>query len=268
MIKSSYHVTTAFGIPIRLHISLAVMALMVVFAFDGNLLIGLPVAAGLIVSIVLHELGHSLVAMHYGCHVVEIELMLIGGVAKMQRMPRTPMGECWMALAGPAVSLVLGIVGIVAGKLLAPLGALSWIGVSVFILGSINLYLAGFNLLPALPMDGGRVFRALLARKMGQLKATFIAERVGKIVAVLMGITGLFQGHFILIIIAVFVYQAAGREYRMARMEAAMGGEFGYGGDWWRTSREGKRPESDDEVVVSPPPYGRRSSRSWIKRGR
>lgn len=271
MLKSSYHLTTVFGIPIHLHLSLIALAAMIVLLIGGNPLTGLVLAAGLICSIVLHELGHSLVAIQQGCRVREITLMLIGGVARMDRLPARPMGEFWMALAGPAVSLALAVVGIAGGVFLRHLPLLGWLGEVLIILGVWNGYLACFNLLPALPMDGGRVFRALLARKMGRLKATFIAERVGKIVAVLMGLYGLFHEphNLILVMIAVFVYQAAGREYRMALMEARMGGGFGYGGDWRRPDvGPSSTPAEDTDVIVSPPPYGRRASRTTVKRER
>jgi Zn-dependent protease len=256
MFNSGYKIATVWGIPIRIHISLIIMLLL--FARDFGFVTGTLLGLGLAGSIVLHELGHSIVAIRKGCRVRDITLMFIGGAAQMERMPTRPLDEFLMAIAGPAVSLVLGTAGLLAGGYLplAPLPQVRPLN-AVQLLGLINLVLVAFNLLPAFPMDGGRVFRALLSKKMGRVRATFIAARVGKIMAVIFGIYGFFSTptRWILVAVGFFVFIAAGNEYRMVRMQEAarQGG---------RGPREAPGPDEngdagDDQVIISPPPYRR-----------
>ncbi|MDP6491613.1 MAG: M50 family metallopeptidase, partial [Kiritimatiellia bacterium] len=192
MFGSAYRIATVWGIPIKMHMSWII----ILFMIPGTLLFRVSIALGLFVSVALHELGHSFVAIHKGCRVREITLMFMGGAAQMERIPRRPLDETLMALAGPAVSLALGFLFWFAGDLLPlPIYAIASRGGIVEanvvqIIGAINWSLAGFNLLPSFPMDGGRVFRALLTPKLGRLRATFIAARLGKIMAVLFGLYG------------------------------------------------------------------------------
>ena len=134
-------------------------------------------------SVVLHELGHALVARQLGVRVSGIELGFFGGAAKMVDLPRTANHELRIAAAGPAVSLMLGGVGL-------GLAALSHVGLFAMV-GWINLVLAGFNLIPALPMDGGRILRALLTRKMDFIQATDVAVKVARVVAIAFALFGL-----------------------------------------------------------------------------
>ena len=257
MFKSSYKVATILGIPIKIHISLIVMV--IILMMDYGPLRGILIEIGLAVSIVLHELAHSFVAIRKGCHVRQITLMLLGGVAQMERLPSRPLDEFLMALAGPAVSLVLGIAGVYAGMVfpLPPkIGNYSFI----LILGAINIFLAGFNLLPSFPMDGGRIFRAILTPKFGRLKATHIAARLGQIMAILFGIWGLFPPtNWILVFIAVFIFTSAGREYRMVQMQEAMK-QRGYGFGEWPPFQSPYSDDDgrDDQVLIGPPPYEKR----------
>jgi Zn-dependent protease len=167
-------------------------------------------------SVLLHELGHALMARRYGIRTRRIVLSPIGGLAQLEGMPSDPRHELAVALAGPAVNFalaaVLWIVGLGAGPSLAfgLLDALMW----------ANLTLGAFNLVPAFPMDGGRALRALLAMRVSDLSATEIAARVGKTAALVMGVVGLFT-NWILVGIAVFVWLAANAELRAARADAA-----------------------------------------------
>ena len=172
-------------------------------------------------SVLLHELGHALVARRFGIRTVEIVMFPIGGVARPDREPRAR-EELWIALAGPAVNLL--IAGSIAfwfwqRQGLAPLSELlkptdtnlaQRIGVG-------NLILGVFNLLPAYPMDGGRVLRSLLARRRREDEATRITASIGQILAVVMGLFGLLSANFMLVFIAMFVYLGAAQEGAMAR---------------------------------------------------
>jgi Zn-dependent protease len=268
MFHSEYRIATVWGIPIKVHISLIVLLGLVAIgsasegatAVVGAILFGVCVVAG----IALHELGHSLVAIRKGCRVREISLMFIGGAAQMERIPTRPLDELQMALAGPAVSVVLGFACWMIGGHLPlsthywpiPLvqGALIQCDVVQY-LGVINLGLAVFNLLPSFPMDGGRVFRALLTPRLGRLKATFVAARLGRIIAIVMGLYGFLStpARWILVAIAFFIYTAAGNEYKMVAIQEAMKQR---GMDGEGSFRDlGTEPETGDRVVISPPPY-------------
>jgi Zn-dependent protease len=227
-----------------------------------GLVTGLLVELGFAVSIVLHELGHSLVAIRKGCRVRSITLTFIGGAAQMERIPTRPLDELVMAAAGPAVSVALGMALILTGARV-PLGDVyPPMGLNILqFLGTVNIGLAVFNLIPSFPMDGGRILRSLLARRMGRLRATFIAARLGRIIAVFFGLSGYFgiQGviparDWGLIAIAFFVFIAAGNEYRMVRMQEAARSGFNPFGVPFPGSGRASELDSDD-VVVSPPPY-------------
>lgn len=176
--------------------------------------------------VVLHEFGHILTARRFGIASPEVTLLPIGGVADMNRMPDKPYQELLIAVAGPAVNLVI------AAAILIYLGAVN-IGDAVHItdptagllprLAATNVFLAIFNMIPAFPMDGGRVLRAGLAMWLGQGRATRIAATIGQGFAFLLGFVGLF-GHPMLVFIAVFVYMAAAGEAQMTdTLEAARG---------------------------------------------
>ena len=247
MFKASLHITTVFGIPIRLHLSLLLLAFYLGWRMD-SLAIGVFVAALLMFSVVLHELGHSLVAQRLGIRVREINLLFFGGMAVMERMPARARSELWLAAAGPAVSLSLSLL---AGLLWWGLAATTGFSViPLLLLSAINLGLGLFNLVPAFPMDGGRILRALLAKRMGRLRATFIAARIGKLLAFVLGLLALMHGNFLLLAVAAFVFFAGAREYHMARIQHVMGLDGGFGDD------PAQAPFDDGTtVIVSPPPY-------------
>jgi Zn-dependent protease len=250
----AYRVATLWGIPIRVHFTL-ILALPLML-WDLGALYGALVAVGLFSGIVLHELGHSLVAMRKGCRVREILLLPIGGAARMENLPRRPLDELRMAVAGPLVSLALLLVLVVGGAYLPlrPVIALDHEGVLrlnvVQFIGFANGVLALFNLLPAFPMDGGRVLRALLSPRFGRLRATRIAARTGRFLAVVLGAYALchIRDRAMLLFIAIFIYWAAGAEYRLVRIQEM----------WRQAAGWGLAPEDGgDRVIVMPPPYRR-----------
>jgi Zn-dependent protease len=180
----------------------------------------------LFVCVVLHEFGHVLVARRFGVRTPEVTLLPIGGVASMQSLPQKPMQELAVAIAGPLVNVAIAIV------LLAILGGISgadFAGLDdprlslLARLAAANVFLALFNLLPAFPMDGGRVLRALLAMRYSRPRATQIAASIGQGLAFVLGFLGLF-GNPLLIFVAIFVYVAASAEAQMTAVhESARG---------------------------------------------
>jgi Zn-dependent protease len=164
--------------------------------------------------VVLHELGHDLVARRFGIATREITLLPIGGISRLERMPEDPRQELQVALAGPAVNVGLAAAAYAALLVLGS-GAIDHMSVmeGSFLarLFSINLSLALFNLLPAFPMDGGRIFRALLALRMDRVRATEVAARTGQAMALLFGVAGLFFNP-LLVLIALFVWTGAAQE--------------------------------------------------------
>jgi len=245
----SFRIGSAFGIPIKL--DLTFLLVLPLFAWiistqigeyvgilndvadasiptaalaDQNLSIalGIVAAVGLFVGVVLHELGHSLVAMRFGFPIQAITLWLFGGVAQLTEMPEDWKQELLIAVAGPIVSIALGVLSYVA-FLAIPAGAPA----AKFLLGYLalmNLALAAFNMLPAFPMDGGRVLRALLARNRPYARATQLAAEVGKVSAVVLGLFGLFGGGIFLVALAFFIYIAAAGEAQQTVMRAAFEG--------------------------------------------
>ncbi|MDA3926673.1 MAG: site-2 protease family protein [Kiritimatiellae bacterium] len=270
MIKKTYNLCKIFGIPIKLDISVIILAIYLAVTL-GDPIIGILAAIGLLLSIALHELGHSVVAMAFGCKVRDITLMLLGGCATMVTMPRKAWQEFLMALAGPAVSLLLALIGLQIIPLIP--GLPKQVVVVFMIFGYINLVLGVFNLAPAFPMDGGRILRSFLQQFfMTKLKATWIASRVGRFLAIVFGLWTLFSmftgnsgGYlFIRLLLAFYIYRAAEREYRIVQMEeqggapdnpfAEMFNNFSFGG------KSTQPPKDDGQVVISPPPYKRSGS--------
>ena len=183
--------------------------------------LGAAAAIGLFVCVLFHEFGHSLVAMRYGYEIESITLWLFGGVARFTEMPEDWRQELTIAIAGPIVSLGLGVVAYL-GFLLLPT-ALDPVKFVVGYLALTNVVLAVFNMLPGFPMDGGRVLRALLARSRPHAQATKIAAEVGKVFAFLLGIFGLFT-NLLLIALAFFIYIGASSEAQQTVMKAAFEG--------------------------------------------
>lgn len=221
------------GIGIYLH---ATFFLLIGFVVLSHVLQGDPISqtiAGVVfilalfASVVLHEFGHALTAKRYGIKTRDITLYPIGGVARLERMPDQPIQEFWVALAGPAVNVVIAAILFVWMTItteIIPLERLS-VATGPFIerLMLTNLVLVGFNLLPAFPMDGGRVLRALLAMRIEYTRATQIAATIGQGMAFLFGFIGMFTNPF-LVFIALFVWIGAAQEASMVQMKSALGG--------------------------------------------
>lgn len=226
------------GVPIRLHFSVLLLIPLLTFALSAQTGLvadaaelpvdrlalpgwawGLVASAGLLVSITLHELAHTLVAIHYGGRVESIVLMALGGVSQVTQMPRQPKHELAMAIAGPLTSVLLAVGFSLAFVAARGTPALAF---GFFVLAYLNLVLGLFNLLPAFPMDGGRVLRAALAWRWGKHRATRVAAAVGKGMAVLFGIFGLLGGGVWLVLIAFFVWAGASQEKLHAEVQNAL----------------------------------------------
>ncbi len=229
----SWKIGTVAGIGVYIHATFWLLILFILYsdwAQAHSLAMALGGAAFVMVifgCIVLHELGHALTARKYGIRTRDITLLPIGGLARLERMPDDPRQEFWVALAGPAVNiLIAGILFVIMAALgIQPeLGKFHWVGGNFLNkLMAVNLWLAGFNLIPAFPMDGGRVLRALLATRMEYTQATHVAARVGQGIAYLFGLVGLFTDPFLLFI-ALFVWMGAEQEAALAQMHSSLGG--------------------------------------------
>ncbi|USZ70600.1 CBS domain-containing protein [Natronosalvus halobius] len=184
--------------------------------------LGLVAAIGLFVGVVLHELGHSLTAQHFGFPIESITLWLLGGLAALSEMPEDWRQELAIAIAGPIVSVLVGFASY--GLFTVTPASLDGVRFVLGYLAVLNVGLAIFNMVPAFPMDGGRVLRALLARNQPYARATQQAASVGKLFAVLMALFGVLTFRVLLIAVAFFVYIAASGESRQVTMKAAFEG--------------------------------------------
>jgi Zn-dependent protease/CBS domain-containing protein len=217
------------GIPIRLHITfLLLLGWLAYIGFSRGNLTMLLLAVGLFACVLLHELGHSIVAQRYGIQVLDITLLPIGGLARMAALPRKPRQELWIAIAGPAVNFVLAPLLYAAHWFIEspPAGLDLWQG-SGYLLGrlaGLNLAIGLFNLLPAFPMDGGRILRAVLAERMPYVRATQIAAGLGQFAAFGMGFLGLLLPNPLLIFIALFIFIGAAEEGARVQTQAFVEG--------------------------------------------
>lgn len=209
----SWRVATVSGIPVRLHASFLVFLIWaaLVGGQEGALFI-----LAVFLCVLLHEFGHALVARRYGVGTRDITLYPVGGVATL-RGRLAPREEFWVTLAGPLTNLVLAGLFFAAG-----LAGLS--DAIVVPMLATNLTMAIFNLVPAFPMDGGRILRSLLAMRLSTVRATRIAARVGQVVAALLLVFAIVKGEFFVALIAMFVFTAAGAESRSETVRALMNG--------------------------------------------
>ncbi len=240
--KNSIQIGKIMGIPIRLHITFLLILPVFAYIFASNSprfgfndVASIPVRAILSMSaaillfacVLLHELGHSYVALKHGYGIQSITLFLFGGVSSLEEIPRTPKIELRMALAGPGVSFFIGFILLLFYNLLKTSFIDNPYLRLLLIIGYINIILFIFNLMPAFPMDGGRVLRATLAKRMSYLKATRTAAGIGRMFAIIMGIFGLLTvsvGGFWLILIAFFIYIGASEEERATEVNVTLEG--------------------------------------------
>ncbi|MBV2360831.1 site-2 protease family protein [Thalassococcus sp. CAU 1522] len=217
----SFPIGRLLGSELRVHATFFLLLAWVAFSAYGSggsqaALANTAFILVLFACVVAHEYGHALMARRFGIRTPDITLLPIGGLARLERMPEKPGQELAVALAGPAVNVVIWaalvvIVGVPTDvRSLADFSA----GPAEFLgrVAAVNLFLAVFNLIPAFPMDGGRVLRAVLSIFTGRVRATRIAATAGQIVALLFGFWGASSGNIVLILIAVFVFLAAQAE--------------------------------------------------------
>jgi Zn-dependent protease/CBS domain-containing protein len=232
-LKWSIRVGKLAGIDVYLHLTFLI--LIGWFALNsylegkgvGAMLLDIAFILLLFGIIVLHELGHALAARRFGVGTIDITLLPIGGVARLERIPSEPVQELIVALAGPAVNFLLA-----ALLFLAMLAQSSVQSISIGAIQGgdliarlliVNIFLALFNLVPAFPMDGGRALRALLAMRLGRLRATEIAAGIGQTLALVFGFVGIFANPM-LVLIALFVWIGAEGEANQVRLESVLSG--------------------------------------------
>lgn len=217
----SFRIARIAGIPIRVHVLFLVLVAAFVLTSDS----GLVEVAGLgilIVCVLLHELGHALVARRFGIRVIDITLWPLGGMARLSHIPESSRIEGWIAIAGPAVNIAIALIA-------APFLAL-WIGrpitdsaagMLVLTIVFVNVLMAGFNLLPAFPTDGGRLVRAWFARKHDWSEATARAVRIGRVTALVIGALGIAWGNWMVPVIALWLWWMGGVELAQVRARHA-----------------------------------------------
>lgn len=241
--RTSIQIGKIMGIPIRLHITFLLILPVFAWIFANNMpafgfadvvpgsfryALALSTAILLFTCVLLHEFGHSYVALKHGSNIQSITLFLFGGVSSMEEIPRDPKVEFKMAFAGPLTSLFIGSMLLVIYELfrtdnsiLNPYLRLVWL------IGYINITLFIFNLIPAFPMDGGRLLRSWLAGRMPYIKATQAAASIGKMIAIFMGIFGFLTaaaGGFWFILIAFFIYIGASEEEKSTAVNIILEG--------------------------------------------
>jgi len=232
----SWKIGRLAGINVYMHATFLLLILFIVVAYwaEGHnaamAVGGVAFVLAIFGCIVLHELGHALTARRYGIQTRDIILLPIGGVARLERMPDDPHQELLVALAGPAVNVLIAVAlyAVLAAFGGAPslksIEDVRWVGGNFLNkLMVVNLWLVGFNILPAFPMDGGRVLRALLATRMEYTRATHVAAQIGQGMAFIFGFIGLLYDPFLLFI-ALFVWMGATEEAAMVTTRTSLGG--------------------------------------------
>lgn len=237
----SFRIARVAGIEIKVHFTFLLIVILGAMQFSQygirGMLFGVVMILALFACVTLHELGHSVVAMKFGVPVREIILLPIGGVAMLARIPRRPAKELAIAVAGPLVNVVIAVAIALGLGINAALGrfhmdelvtaARSGPSAMLLMLWLLraNIALVLFNLIPAFPLDGGRMFRALLAMKMGHARATRVAVGVGQMLAVLLGMYGLMSGGVLMVFVAAFIFFAAAAEQNESRQRTVLAGQ-------------------------------------------
>lgn len=230
------------GIAVRMHLTFPLILIWAALQFGvlarggwTGAIFGVIATSLLFIVVILHELGHSFTAQQFGVEVKQIVLLPIGGVAQLAHIPEKPIQEFLIAIAGPAVNfglaIVLGLFAWIAQlnvslsqlpSLLLNLEGVSVATLFVYLFAS-NLLLGVFNLIPAFPMDGGRILRSLLAMRMSYPRATVIAVGIGQLLAFLMGAAGFLRGDFFWVLIAIFIFTGAGQERQLVLARSVLG---------------------------------------------
>ena len=243
----TFHLFTVREVPIRIHFTVFFLVFLLRDS-QTSFFYTVLFAMLLLLSVALHELGHTIVAQRYGLSVKDIILTPIGGVARTTGFPEDPHIEVRIALAGPYVSLMLALLGGTLAFIMEHT-LFKWSTFTFVVFAIMNLSLFLFNLLPSFPMDGGRILRGTLSLKKGPLEATRIAATIGKIFAVLFILLGIRYDLFSLLIIGVFIMLSAGSEYRMMKLKA------------WQQGGVPQKTPVETDFVASPPPYEKQSSK-------
>lgn len=229
--KWSFQIGKLFGIPIRVHVTFLFLLFFIGIlgsreAGASGAIFGMVSIVFIFLCVILHEMGHSLVAVHYGIDVKDIVLLPIGGISRMEEIPEDPKKEITISLVGPMVSFGLAILFFLISKAAGQSTSITQLslfeGNLVANLFWINLILGMFNLIPAFPMDGGRVLRGILATGMDSLRATKIAVSVGQVFAIFLFFFGIFFNWW-MALIAIFIYLGAESEERMVALRATLG---------------------------------------------
>lgn len=231
--KWSWKIGRIFGIDFKIHLTFFLLILWVGFSSlsSGGTLSTMTAdilfILALFLCVVLHELGHALMAKRFDIPTRDITLLPIGGVARLESIPEEPKKEFFVAIAGPLVNILIAailLIGLLSfGYFSMPLGLDQVMNNFWVRLLSVNLTLVLFNLIPAFPMDGGRVLRSLLASKMEHPKATRIAANIGKGMAVILGIVGFFFNPW-LVLTAIFIWSGAEAEAKTVELKAGLKG--------------------------------------------
>ncbi|MBA2777275.1 MAG: site-2 protease family protein [Chloroflexia bacterium] len=237
----AYKIGHLYGVDVNVHPTFGLVLVWVIWQWGfsdsrgpGEFALGIVLVSLVFASVLLHELGHCAMAQQFGIRVLDITLWPFGGVARIEQLPAQPRSEFMIALAGPATNLAIAVAlfpvvlltGVIAGRdalfsTSDPLGSMTPATLVTY-LAIVNLFILVFNLLPAFPVDGGRMLRAALSPAIGRERATSIAVAAGLAFAVLFVMVGLWQRNVVIVIMGLFVFFAAQSEARVERVQSAM----------------------------------------------